>query len=94
MGAVSNERPDFNEIDEAAGDIYLLCSDGLAGVVEEKKIIKVVETHGVSEEALSELKTLVYKKGAPDNLTIILATINSKKSTIPGFIGAAKGGER
>lgn len=94
MGAVSNERPDFNEIDEAAGDIYLLCSDGLAGVVEEKKIIKVVETHGVSEEALSELKALAYKKGAPDNLTIILATINSKKNTIPGFIGAAKGGER
>jgi len=66
----------------------------LAGVVEEKKIIKVVETHGVSEEALSELKALAYKKGAPDNLTIILATINSKKNTIPGFIGAAKGGER
>lgn len=94
MGAVSNERPDFNEIDEAAGDIYLLCSDGLAGVVEEKKIIKVVETHGVSEEALSELKALAYKKGAPDNLTIIVATLSSKKSATPGFVGAVQGGAK
>jgi protein phosphatase len=94
MGSDQNERPDFIEIEQLEGDIYLLCTDGLVGVVEEKKIIKSITTHGVSEETLSELKELTYKKGAPDNLTIIVATLSSKKSKSPGFVGAVQGGER
>ena len=94
MGADQHERPDFIELDVHDGDFFLLCSDGLAGVIDEKKILKAIESHGVSESALQELKELAYKKGAPDNVTIIIATINSKKSSQPGFVGAIKGGEK
>ncbi len=94
MGADQHERPDFHEIEHVAGDIFLLCSDGLVGVVEEKKIIKSIATHGVTEQTLNELKDLAYKKGAPDNLTIIVATLSSKKVPTPGFVGAVESGER
>lgn len=94
MGADQNERPDFIEVEQHDGDIYLLCTDGLVGVVEEKKIVKSITAHGVSEAALSELKDLTYKKGAPDNLTIIVATLSSKKSATPGFVGAVQGGAK
>ena len=94
MGSGQHERPDFLELKLSEGDFLLLCSDGLAGIVDEKKIIKVVEAHGVSEKTLSELKELAYKKGAPDNLTIIVATITSEKIGHPGFVGAVLGGEK
>lgn len=94
MGSSQNERPDFVEVDLNDGDILLLCSDGLAGVVDEKTIEKTIVANGVSELTLSELKGLAYKKGAPDNLTIILATVTSVKKSHPGFIGAVQGGDK
>ena len=94
MGAAQHERPDFVELELNEGDALLLCSDGLAGIVDEKKILKAIYTYGISAETLSELKDLAYKKGAPDNLTIILATITSQKVPHPGFIGAAVGGDK
>lgn len=92
MGAEQHERPDFLPIDIQQGDYILLCSDGLSGVVEERKIEHILTTHGVSERAISELKSLAFKKGAPDNLTVIVATLATKKSPVPGYIGAVKGG--
>lgn len=94
MGSSQNERPDFIEVDLTDGDILLLCSDGLAGVVDEKTIEKTIVSNGVSELTLSELKGLAYKKDAPDNVTIILATVTSVKKSHPGFIGAVQGGDK
>lgn len=94
MGSSQNERPDFIEVDLNDGDILLLCSDGLAGVVDEKTVEKTIVANGVSELTLSELKGLAYKKGAPDNVTIILATVTSVKKSHPGFIGAVQGGDK
>lgn len=86
MGAAQHERPDFLELELVEGDHLLLCSDGLAGVVDEAKMRKAIESHGVSESAISELKGLAYKKGAPDNLTIIVATVSSQKNHILGLL--------
>ena len=94
MGSGQHERPDFSELDLREGDYLLLCSDGLAGVVDEKKLAKAIQTHGASEEALSELRGLAYKKGAPDNVTIIVAAITSQKIPHQGFIGAVQGGDK
>ena len=91
MGAAQHERPDFIELEIVEGDWLLLCSDGLAGVVDETKIRKVIDAHGISDATISELKGLAYKKGAPDNLTIIVATVSSEKSSHPGFVGASRG---
>lgn len=93
MGAQQHERPDFLEIEIADDDALLLCSDGLSGIVDEKKIAEIITAHGVSERSISELKSLAYKKGAPDNLTIILATLATKKNPTPGYFGAVEGSQ-
>lgn len=94
MGSDQHERPDFVEVDVQEGDLFLLCSDGLAGIIEEKRILKTLETHGATQASIEELKKLAYKKGAPDNVTIIVAAINSKKDLHPGFVGAVQGGAK
>lgn len=52
------------------GDIFLLCSDGLHGVVRQSEI----EAHlarAAPEAALEQLVALTLERGAPDNVTAI-----------------------
>ncbi|MGZ8348066.1 MAG: PP2C family protein-serine/threonine phosphatase [Allosphingosinicella sp.] len=52
------------------GDIYLLCSDGLHGYVEEKEIARLL-ARGAPEQASQDLVELTLANGAPDNVTVI-----------------------
>lgn len=61
------------EIDEIEGeiqpgDVFLLCSDGLHGYVEEGEIARLLG-RGSPERALDELIELTLANGAPDNVT-------------------------
>jgi len=50
----------------------LLCSDGLWGVVDEKRIIKVVSKAGNLQSACNQLVAEANKAGGPDNISVIL----------------------
>lgn len=50
----------------------LLCSDGLWGVVDEKKIIKIVSKAGNLQSACNQLVSEANKAGGPDNISVIL----------------------
>lgn len=52
------------------GDVFLLCSDGLHGVVEESEIAARLG-RAAPGEALDQLIELALAKGAPDNVTAI-----------------------
>jgi serine/threonine protein phosphatase PrpC len=71
-------------------DRFLLCSDGLSGVLSEKEIkagIKIEDR----DEAVSHLIDEVYAAGAPDNVTVIIADVEDKEvSTKTIFLGAAE----
>jgi serine/threonine protein phosphatase Stp1 len=61
------------EIDRALGeiqpgDVFLLCSDGLHGYVEEAEIKRRLG-RGSPERALDDLIALTLENGAPDNVT-------------------------
>ena len=53
-----------------AGDIFLLCSDGLHGYVPEQEIARLL-ARGSPEEAPDELVELTLANGAPDNVTVV-----------------------
>lgn len=57
------------------GQKLLLCSDGLTDVISLLDIYQVVEGSGNLEKKLDRLLSLVLEKGAPDNVTIILAQL-------------------
>ena len=56
----------------AEGDVFLLCSDGLAGVVHDEVISEVLRTTDSLELAAQELIDLANLSGGPDNITTVL----------------------
>jgi PPM family protein phosphatase len=55
-----------------AGDLYLLCSDGLTDVVSEKEIFGLVEQHrGDIDRALRALVKEANRGGGDDNITVV-----------------------
>ncbi len=69
-------------------DRYLLCSDGLSGVLTEKEI-KIGLKKSDKDEAVKFLVDATYINGAPDNVTILIADIVDFESTATQLLGAA-----
>ena len=70
------------------GDRYLLCSDGLSGVLTEKEI-KIGLKKSDKDEAVKFLVDATYVNGAPDNVTVLIADISDEAKTSTSLIGAA-----
>jgi serine/threonine protein phosphatase PrpC len=70
------------------GDRYLLCSDGLSGVLTEKEI-KIGLKKSDKDEAIKFLIDATYINGAPDNVTVLVADISDEAKTTSSLIGAA-----
>jgi serine/threonine protein phosphatase PrpC len=59
----------------AAGDLYLLCSDGLWGSVGDERILELVTAHRDLEQACQSLLDAANDAGGPDNLTAVLVRV-------------------
>jgi len=70
------------------GDRYLLCSDGLSGVLTEKEI-KIGLKKSDKDEAVRFLVDATYVNGAPDNVTVLIADISDEAKMLTSLIGAA-----
>jgi protein phosphatase len=57
------------------GDVYLVCSDGLHGVLEVREIASVLLKHEDLTLAVERLIENANDKGGPDNITAVLARI-------------------
>ncbi|HMI84413.1 MAG TPA: protein phosphatase 2C domain-containing protein [Polyangiaceae bacterium] len=53
------------------GDIYLLCSDGLCGVVKDKQILEIILLSNDLPDACESLIALANDAGGPDNITAV-----------------------
>jgi protein phosphatase len=80
-----NITPLLIEYEVKAGDKFLLCSDGLSNVVSNQEIHKYLD----EDDALSKLISLTYERGAPDNVTVVIADAGNGE-TATAFFGAAK----
>lgn len=69
---------DVFSIEIHPGDVFLICSDGLTGLVEDDEILAMVEKRafqsrdGQLEKALEELIATANKRGGDDNVTALL----------------------
>jgi protein phosphatase len=62
-----------------AGDLYLLCSDGLTDVVSEKEIFDLVEQNrGDIDRALKALVKEANRGGGDDNITVVAFEISDE----------------
>jgi len=73
LGGALSVNPDASEIDSRPGDVYLLCSDGLTGMVPEDEILRVVTAHEDDlQAACQKLIDTANERGGLDNITAIL----------------------
>src|SRR6266849_2921534 len=73
LGGALQVAPDASEIEARPGDVYLLCSDGLTGMVPEEEILKVVtESDGDLKRACQALIEAANEHGGLDNVTAVL----------------------
>lgn len=58
-----------------AGDRYLLCSDGLSGVVSDETLAETLATYRDPRECADRMIDLALRGGGPDNITCIVADV-------------------
>jgi PPM family protein phosphatase len=74
MGVAEDVEIDVRgPIELREGDIFILCSDGLHGVVKEDEIREVAKLP--IEAAADEYLRRALERGAPDNVTVIVARV-------------------
>ena len=59
--------------DLQVGDVFILCSDGLHGVVKEAEIKEIADRP--LDEAADNYVKMALERGAPDNVTVLVARI-------------------
>jgi protein phosphatase len=73
LGGALQVTPDASEIASQPGDVYLLCSDGLTGMVPENEILRVVTANnGDLKAACQQLIDAANERGGLDNVTAVL----------------------
>jgi serine/threonine protein phosphatase PrpC len=78
-GEVTADAPD-GPMTLNDGDVLVLCTDGLWGLVQEAEIMKIVSSHDATA-ACAELVKLARQRGGPDNITLqVLRLSNNGRS--------------
>jgi PPM family protein phosphatase len=91
-------EPDLSTIEAAAGDRYLLCSDGLSDVVSEETLRETLIRCTDRDQAVGQLIELAIRGGGPDNITCIVADVvdsgaNAPTGQVSVVVGAASNGD-
>ncbi|HEY3496954.1 MAG TPA: Stp1/IreP family PP2C-type Ser/Thr phosphatase [Polyangiaceae bacterium] len=76
LGMQEQVAVDIQSDDAELGDIYVLCSDGLSGMVEDHEILEVVSTAPDVEIACRRLVALANEHGGEDNITALIVRID------------------
>jgi protein phosphatase len=77
-------EPDLSVHDGQVGDRYLLCSDGLSGVVSDETLRETLATIEDPEAVTRQLIELALHGGGPDNITCIVAdVVDTAASRVP-----------
>ena len=68
-------EPSLTVREARPGDRYLLCSDGLSGVVSDETLANTLRTYADPRECADRLIDLALRGGGPDNITCIVADV-------------------
>jgi PPM family protein phosphatase len=75
LGAEVDASPTVSESELAAGDVLLLCSDGLWGVVDDGELAGVLQSHPDARGAARHLVDLALERGGPDNISVTVVRV-------------------
>jgi len=73
LGSEKEVKIDLQEENIVSGDIFLICSDGLSGMVERETMEDIIKKHiNNLSEAAEKMIDYANKAGGVDNITVIL----------------------
>ena len=72
LGARNTIEADFFNLELEAGDIVLLCSDGLTNMVEDEDIRRVLKSGRDLKERAETLVQMANDNGGKDNISVII----------------------
>lgn len=79
----SSPEVDTEVLETHPGDVWLLCSDGLCGYVDDPEIEKILRRRNSLQGAVDALIDKSLAHGAPDNVTIVLVQTTLESGTEP-----------
>ncbi len=72
LGTMESVEVDILSLEIQKGDLYLLCSDGLHGALEEKEILRCALSDKDYEARLQDMIDIALERGGHDNITALL----------------------
>jgi len=73
LGVSEKVNPEVGVHDAQAGDVFLMCSDGLTDMLSDREIAAVLGAGGPIEAAAERLVELANLNGGRDNISVIVA---------------------
>ncbi|MEO6598242.1 MAG: Stp1/IreP family PP2C-type Ser/Thr phosphatase [Polyangiaceae bacterium] len=77
LGMQENVSVDLQADDAQVGDAYLLCSDGLSGMIEDDEILALVQCSPDLSHVCRKLIALANEHGGEDNVTAVVVRIDA-----------------
>jgi len=87
VGANAMVEADVLEGQLQNGDIYVICSDGLTGMVEDPQLKKIVESRVTPGRMVDAMITEANRRGGLDNITAVVVQVLSVHGMPTGTTG-------
>jgi PPM family protein phosphatase len=78
--------------DAEAGDVFLLCSDGLTTMVDEEQIAETIARSSSLEQATKALVKAANRAGGEDNVTVVLFRLERETADLDDTVVAGTNG--
>src|SRR5947209_8816676 len=72
LGPEPDVQVDTHTHTARAGDVYLICSDGLTGMVSERDVAEILRANPRLSDAADKLVAAANAAGGKDNITVVL----------------------
>jgi protein phosphatase len=75
LGADSLDQPDVYSGTLLPGDVVMLCSDGLTGMLTDRLLRRTLVRGGELAERVADLVVGANERGGRDNITVVLVRV-------------------
>lgn len=82
LGPEADVEVDAHTHAARAGDVYLLCSDGLTSMISDGEIESILRSNDSLEEAARELVRAANQSGGRDNVTVVLFRLGGESEEV------------
>ncbi|MDO8262169.1 MAG: Stp1/IreP family PP2C-type Ser/Thr phosphatase [Gallionella sp.] len=79
LGVETEVALEVNEYSVEAGDVYLMCSDGLSDMMDDAAIAQILQNGSSLDQMAGELVSTANEKGGRDNITVLLTQVANKQ---------------